>query len=312
MIVDSLLYGIILPILTSVLVFGLFLFLLLRQDTVTTTESSSVHPMAWAGALALGASYAVGNIGLLGWPTFPAIEASQWLFWFLPAALLLALLDSVWRIPRAALWVGRTVMLGGMLWMMFRSQVENEVWTSNKLVFYVAMMTTVGLMLWAVWEQIAKQFSDTHLGWLMMIFSIATSMSLALSNTAKLAQLCGVMVSGLGVWWVLSWLSQVKGTTSSFARGILPVYILLFVGLGFTGYFYADLSNMTAGLLATSVVLLWLVPKWVKPQKNWQQLLLYSIIVLTPVGIALATLAIKEMQKPKNPYQGMLSIIGLG
>src|SRR6185295_8537338 len=52
----------------------------------------SVH--RWAGAVALGAGYVAGHATAIGkWPSFPPVEATQWLLYFAVAGVIGSLLD---------------------------------------------------------------------------------------------------------------------------------------------------------------------------------------------------------------------------
>lgn len=312
MVTHSVVFGVVLPIVASVVVLGVPLVMQMRDGATAEGASTERLSWAWVGGLALALAYVVGFVGLLGRPAWPVTQAHHWLVWLLPAALLLALLQTAWRIPTVAHWLGRAVLLGAMYYLMFRTQVKYETWTSNQFYLYVTLMTGVSLALWAFWDSARTQLSEAQLGWHAMVFSLLSSVALVLSNTAKLAQLMGVMVAGLGVWWVFSWFARWRGVRLTWTQGVFPVFVMIHAGLGFNGYFYANMTTLTGAMLLTAPLLLAVVPRFVSLRKTWQAVALHTLLVVVPIGIALGVLLVKEMQKPKDPYYGMLSTLGLG
>lgn len=301
LVTHSLVMGVILPIVAGVVTLGLPL--LLRRNSAGTEASSTYtqDPLEWLGGLGLALGYAAGYVGLLGFPKWDDTSSQVWLLWLLPAAVLLGVLDTALKIPRALVWLGRAAMFGVMYYMMFRTQVEEEIWTRNQLLLYVAIMAAIALVVWGLWEGIGENVSEATLGWLAMGLSLLTSFVLVLSGSAKFGQMMGVMISVLGVWWVLSWFAAFQKISARFVRGILPVFVMLYMGYCLNGFFYTDMTKLTAAMLLIAPVLLWLGSKLHTPEKTWQKVLYYTALAAAPVLVALGVLGYKELNKPKEP-----------
>ncbi|TNE45500.1 MAG: hypothetical protein EP343_26660 [Deltaproteobacteria bacterium] len=301
LVTHSLVMGVILPITAGVIALGIPLALRWKEGGEAAAQESENDKLEWLGGLGLALGYAVGYVGLLGFPKWGDTSSQVWMFWLLPFVLLLGVFDTALKLPRPLVWAGRAALFLVMYYMMFRTQVEEEIWTKSQLFQYVGIMAALALIVWALWENTSDQVSEATLGWVVMVVSLLTSFVIVLSGSAKFGQMMGVMISVLGVWWVLSWFAAFRKIRARFVRGILPVFVMIYMGYCLNGFFYTDMTKLTAAMLLLVPVLLWLGSKLHTPSKSWQKVLYYTALAAAPVLVALGVLGYKELNKPKKP-----------
>ena len=290
------LFGVGLPVLTSAVVL-LGSWFMLKNDSEASVEQESeqtpspsgrARHWGWLATLAVSLGYMTAHIGLLGLPKFAQSDAVPRLFWLLLALLALVVLEVLLQLPAVVKWLLRTALLAGAAWLMFGSMTKTGAWTQNQAAIYITSMVAGGLFFWACWQYLVSQLSTGTSTWLMMVFGIGISILLALSSSAKLAQLAGAAVAGMGVWWVLmlsgKWL---KGIPSS-AEGSVPAFAFLLICLCATGHFEAELTKLSVALILASPLLLLVAHKFVQLSGSWKPAILKSVAMLLPIIIAAA------------------------
>jgi hypothetical protein len=170
-------------------------------------------------------------------------------------------------------------------------------WSGGTALLWLA---TLGAGVFALWSLLDRQ-ADTIVGiWVPLAFVVLAAGSagvLALSGSALLGQLAGVLAAMAGAAALTAFLW--KGV--SIARGAVPVFVLILLGLWIAGYFYAEVPLASVLLLVHTPVLVGLAGKLAGHlPRPWMAGLARSAAVLVPVGIALA-LALAAQPEP-GPY----------
>ena len=107
---------------------------------------------------------------------------------------------------------------------MFGYIVAAGTWTTGKAALNISLMAGLGTLFWFLTEDATSEQTDTHTAWTYMLYALGLSIVLVLAESAKLAQLCGALVSGIGIWWVSSWFGARIGKPLSLAWGRSSVY----------------------------------------------------------------------------------------
>lgn len=258
------------------------------QKTEPFKQHRTSHQWLWVGGLAITLGYAAGYIGLLGMPNFPGREALQWLFWMTPLAIFIGWLKQRDVFPSVVLWLAYAVLLAATQWLMFKPLIQHGTWATALGLLYLLNLSLVGLLYWAILQSLLRYWSDSYLAWALMLYTVGTSLLLALSGSAKLAQLGGVLVSILGIWWVLSLAVQKFGWKLYFGHSIIPVFVLLHTGLSYNGYIYAQLSTVSLIILGIIPPLLWLTSRTISHRNPIIRLAISSSLIILPIAIAIA------------------------
>ena len=280
-IIKVLLNGVLLPALIA----GLALFVAWRP----WRRGGAAAGGHWGGAIGLAAGYAVGHGLLAGWPAFPAVSSTQWLFWLAFGAMGIGLLDALVRLPAAARWGirGATSLLVG--WILLRPLTAT--WGAGTSVLWIL---AVGAGIFAFWSLADRAVRDRPGAGMPIAFLALTaggSAVLLLSASALLAQLAGVVAATLGAAMVLAfWRPSV-----SLERGAVPVVGVLLPALWVSGHFYAEMPLASAALLLVAPAALWLgrigpFRDWTR----WKSALAHVGAVMAPVILALGLAALGQ------------------
>ncbi|MBI1923763.1 hypothetical protein HYR99_05885 [Candidatus Poribacteria bacterium] len=292
------LFGVILPVLVS----GVILLLAWRLENIAIIVRS--RPLvsgvillllqrpwrrdaqntggAWAGGLALGAGYIVGHAGVIGWPPFPPVEATQWLVYLAIAASAVGLLEARWGRSTWVRWGVRLLLLGMTLWLLLRPMLKHN-WGPGEAVAWLAGLGIALLLFWGGLDALVKRLSGVSLPLTLLIVAAGGSVVLGLSGSLLLGQLEGALAAALGVSLVVAWWRPAM----SLARSALPVVTVLLAGLWMAGYFYAQVPAASALLLAVAPMAAWVgqIPS-MRRAAPWQVNLARAAGVLIPVLLA--------------------------
>lgn len=209
----------------------------------------------WGGPLALGAAYLAAHLAISGRPRMPAIEATEWLFHLAAVATLLALLQPLWRRAGAErLELGiRMPLFGTLLWFSLQPFIEHH-WTRPAAACWLIGLLVLLLALAEVLDRLARlERRPEVLASLWILLSTGTALTLALSGTARIAQLCGATTAAVAVGWLLSWLSR----RPALGPRAVSLAAVLLGGFVLDGYFFAGVPTASAVLLLGAAPLAW-------------------------------------------------------
>src|SRR5206468_156829 len=111
-----------------------------------------------AAALAIGAGYVVGQLGLFGRPAFPPVEAWQWL---LPLAVIATVLGVIDALGAGPLWVRRGLawlLLGVTPWLLIKVLLPAE-WSAVRTAATLAGLALGSIVIWTCLHALATRWS---------------------------------------------------------------------------------------------------------------------------------------------------------
>ena len=228
-------------------------------------------------APALGLAYLVGHGGVAGLPSFPPVTSTQALFWLVVVAVGVGAWEATRREGSVRV-VGaiRVVFVGLLLALMVRSMVVYH-WTPTQSVLWIAGLAVLLLLVWAAHARLHEVTPPVAMKIAWCLAFAGSAIALALSHSALLGQLAGVMAAAVFGALVAGGRSQESG-----AAGV-AVLLVVHAGLLVSGTFYADLEPFRA--LALAVVPLAAVLGNLRP---WRSDLVRSLVVGGAVVILLA------------------------
>lgn len=246
---------------------------------------------ALAGSsLAIGAAFVAAFVAASGWPRFPPVESTQRLFYWVA---LIALLGFVWARRKASAppWPLPVAAVAFLLWGMLRSPIEHR-WTSLQAAIWLLALLALG---WAVYKALAVSHSVTGgraaleaTVVRLAVFGGAAGV-LALSGTARLAQLMGAVVCGLlVVEAVAAWRRR-----TAWRPGDAMAPTVATLGLLLGGYFFAELAPWPAILLVGALLLL---------GASRRERSVWRLAPLLPLALALGLALAAFLQQEKDPY----------
>ena len=249
----------------------------------------------WGGPTAIGFGYVVGHVGTIGFPPFPAIEATQWLLYFGFAGILLGLLESRSRGHTLVRWGGRLLFSGFIPWLLLHATLKYR-WGTIEGMMWVVGLGALTLVFFLVLDTLTGRLSGVSSPLILLIVTLGSSVVLVLSGSALLGQLAGILASALGAslitaWWqpkLIPRLDRDVRFAPLAGEGVTVVAVLL-VGLWLNGYFYAEVPATSALLLGTAPAAAWI--RWLAPVQRlegWRATFVSVVTVLVPVVLAVA------------------------
>ena len=240
------------------------------------------HRGRWGVAAGLCLGYLAGHVGLLGWPIFPAVEASHWVAWLAVAAGLLGLVEATWTMPARPSWAVRGLFVAGFLAVLLRSKFEYG-WTAFESAAWLGSLWVVLLLSWWNLEAQADRLSGP--GWVVPLGVVAAGWAVvqAFSGGASFAQLDGVLAATL--LGALPTVGLRPGP--SLSKGGPPVALSVLAGLGLAGYFYSEVPAASALLLTLAPWAPWVDRiGFVRRRSYWTRAAVRFLAVLLVVGTA--------------------------
>ncbi|MDB6171480.1 MAG: hypothetical protein JWL59_791 [Chthoniobacteraceae bacterium] len=184
------------------------------------------------------------------WPSFPPVDATQWLIYFSLAGLAIGLLDKPsFRIARSIRIGLFTLVSAGFLAALLRFKFSSG-WTPAQGVAWIAALLFVILLVASSLHRLAGGTAGRPETFPLLLTAVGagTAVAIMFSGSLLLGQLAMIFTTGtallcLAIWWT---------GTSWNETALVPVATLIFSGLWICGYFFADLPAASALLLALS------------------------------------------------------------
>ena len=203
-------------------------------------------------AVALGAGYVVGYIGLEGLPSFPPREGVHWLCYL---AVLGVILGCFWHL---SLW-GRLlvqVVLSIVIPRFLLNSVFKYTWGQFEgIIWWVCLAAAIFIFWHLVQQSFTTLISDASVPFVYFGLSGGTALILAVSGTLRLAQHGGILVALFAVSWMVTLVLQRRSSNGSlFPPGASPVVALLLAGIWMNGYFFEEVPTASAVLLLISLL----------------------------------------------------------
>ena len=237
---------------------------------------------AWAAAAALALGYGVGQAGLLGWPSFPPVDATEWLPYFALASVIPGIALANPRVPGGIGWVLRVATAGAVPWLLFRSLLAHT-WSGLEGAAWLAALGAALLALWVGLEPLARRPGGPGVPLAWLVTAAGGSVALFLTRSALLGQLGGVLAASIGTLTVASWLRPQRSLS-----GAVPVVAVLLASLWSVGLLYSEMPASCALLLAIAPLTAWItrLPR-VRLLGGWRAALVCAAAAAVPVALAL-------------------------
>jgi hypothetical protein len=201
-------------------------------------------PRVRGGALAVGAGYLAGQVGVDARPPYPPREATDWLWYLTFAAVALGLLDAWKSCPSWLRWLLRSLLWLTAVWVLLPT-ASGPAAGRGERVAWLAGLGAAGLACWAALEAQARRLPGAALPLTWLVVAQGSGIVLYLGHSGKLAQFAGALAAALVPVLFRS------GCRPALAPATLPVALLL-PGLWLTGYFYAGAPAPSLALLAVA------------------------------------------------------------
>jgi hypothetical protein len=224
----------------------------------------------------------MGQIGLMGWPPFPAPKSTDWFPYFTLAATAVGVLDGVRLWPVLLRWSLRIVVLLTLLLLLLRPKLQGD-WPVSDSIAWLAVLGTASFALWAALDEFAVGGPGVSVSLALAVLATGTSCVAFFSSSALLALLGASLAATLTATLIVSsW----KGTPS-LIRTAMPVVVVLLLSLWLTGYFYGDVPAASAVLLALALMAACQADVAIGRQlKSWRATLLPVVVSLLPIALA--------------------------
>lgn len=194
-------------------------------------------------SIAIGLGYLVAHIGIIGMPSFPPRESTQWLFII---ALIAVAFGSLAALEPKFRNSGLFLTSFGVPLALLRSPMMNQ-WARAESIIILCIFGVSTLFLWLVlrWATPSEGTSVIPFVWLFVTGGLA--LALGWSGSASLAQLLGALATGLGVWLAFSMLGKQFSSDA-----ILPLLIAMFSAFWVVAWYYIEVPMVTLILLTVA------------------------------------------------------------
>ena len=207
----------------------------------------------WLVAVALGAGYAVGYIGLEGSPPFPPREGVHWLCYL---AIIGPISGAFWHFPRRGHLIIQIALSIVIPRLLLNSAFKYTWGPFEGIIWWVCLAVAIFIF----WHIVQESFRILPAGgsspFVYFGLSGGTALILALSGSLRLAQHSGILVAIFAASWIITLVGQRSDDKwQVFPIGASPVVTLIFAGIWMNGYFYEEIPAVSAILLAIALFL---------------------------------------------------------
>ncbi len=280
------------------LVFGLLLpaivgggiFVLASKRARDQTEEGDGLSSGWLVAVALGAGYIVGYIGLEGLPPFLPREGIHWLCYL---ALIGLILGVFWYLSFLGHLIAQVVVSIVIPRLLLSSMFKYSWGQIEGIIWWVCLAAVIFIF----WNTVQQSFNALPSGgWSPFVYfglSGGTALILAVSGSLRLAQHAGILVALFAVIWIITLFLRPDDKVRVFPIGASAVIALMLASIWMNGYFYEEVPVASAVLLLLS---LFLVPvgrietiqRFGARRSAFVQVAVIALPVLIAIGIAVA------------------------
>ena len=250
LIFKQLILGLLLP---AVVGGGLFIF---AKSLASKRESGHKKDWfsGWLVAVALGAGYSVGYIGLEGSPPFPPREGVHWLCYLAIIGLISGAFWYASRWEHLIVQIALSIVIPRLL----LNSAFKYTWSPFEgIIWWVCLAVAIFIF----WHIVQESFTILPAGgsspFVYFGLSGGTALILALSGSLRLAQHAGVLVAIFAASWIITLVGQRSDNNKwqVFPLGVSPVVTLMFAGIWMNGYFYEEVPAVSAILLVIALCL---------------------------------------------------------
>ena len=209
----------------------------------------------WLVAVALGAGYSVGYIGLEGLPPFPPREGVHWLCYLAIIGLISGVFWYASRWGHLIVQIALSIVIPRLL---LNSAFKYTWGPFEGFIWWVCLAVAIFIF----WHIVQQSFTILPAGgsspFIYFGLSGGTALILALSGSLRLGQHAGILVAIFAVSWIITLVGQRSDNKwQVFPLSASPVVTLVLAGIWLNGYFYEEVPAVSAILL---VIALFLAP----------------------------------------------------
>jgi len=249
--------------------------------------------------LALGAGFAAGFFGCLRkWAAIPPVEHWQWMVWLALLAALAGVVMALPRVPSVVRWMVGIGAAGVFGWLIVPGFADLADVRGRWRITAGVLVLVVGLLL--KWS--AERAGPRGLTLVQLLGAFGLAGFLVAANTARFGQLAGVYAACLGVFLLAAlWRPglRVLGPAG-------PVAATISLSLALSAMFYD-----TSGVPQVAYVLAGAAPALAGIGgflgairiKGWRGALVHAVLVLAPIGVAVALALRAESSTPASDYE---------
>jgi len=198
-------------------------------------------------------------------------------------------LSGVVRLAFAALTLG----------LILRAAVQYQ-WEGAEVAVWPVGIAVLGIAMWASARGLVARAGGASIpaGLLVLLTGLATCS--ALTGSAKIGQLVGLLCAGVGAFWVVSWMRpglRLLGNE-------LTLLVTAMLGFGLCAHFYSELPGLEASLLALGGFTPWLaeLPIFASRSDRTRGVLRVVFVALV-VGAAVALSVASFEPDPYGDYE---------
>lgn len=274
---QELLYGVALPLVVSL---GVLLLFGAKRAGV---------------ALAFGAAYLAGHIGLTGKPTWPVPSAEQWVPLIAVAAAAVGMLVSGRFSSEGATWLGRVVLVLLALNTLLISQAKQS-WNGAEAFVWAQAIMGVWLVVWWSVDELAERVQGVTVPAVMSLSVGASALLILLGGSDRLGKYAVVLAAAVFAAVLAVWVR--RGVT--LATGGMAVIFVVWGSLLLCALFYSygfEKREWCVLAVALSPILGWVrTSRAVQAMSPPLALLATLLMVAIPIVAAMTPLAIKAYQ----------------
>ena len=255
------------------------------------TENGKDWFSGWLVAVALGAGYIVGYIGLEGLPPFPPREGVHWLCYL---AIIGLILGSFWHFAhwgRLIVQIALSIVIPRLL---LNSTFKYTWGPVEGIIWWVCLAVAIFIFWNIVQQSFTMLPSGSSSPFVYFGLSGGTALILAVSGSLRLAQHTGILVAIFAASWMLTLVLQRSDNRRHiFPLSASPVVTLVLTGIWMNGYFYEEVPAVSAILLAISLFLapvgqITAIQKLGARRSTIFQIAIIALPVVIAIGIAVA------------------------
>ena len=287
LIFKQLILGLLLP---AVVGGGIFIFAKLLASK-RESEHKKDWFSGWLVAVALGAGYIVGYIGLEGSPPFPPREGVHWLCYL---AIIGLISGAFWYASRWGRLIGQIALSIVIPRLLLNSAFKYTWGQFEGIIWWVCL----AVLIFIFWHIVQQSFTILPAGgsspFVYFGLSGGTALILVLSGSLRLGQHAGILVAVFAASWIITLVGQHSDNKwHVFPLSASPVVTLVLAGIWMNGYFYEEVPAVSAILLAIALFLapvgrIERIQQLGARRSTVVQIGVIALIVVIAIGVAVA------------------------
>ncbi len=202
----------------------------------------------WAPFLA--AAFLAGHAAVAGTPPLPPVDAGEWLFYFVPLAAALSAIEALQKTPEILSRLSRAALVYGLFFLTFRPLIDMA-WGRQKGAFLVLLLSLLVLSVWQGLVELGRSVRAPALSLSLLAAAACTASALALSGSALLGQLAGVLASALAPFALAALWRPARAPAGS----LVAPFLLILGALLAQGVYYSALPAAGALVLLAAPLL---------------------------------------------------------